>query len=139
MNTSRRHVSLVRRGIAVVAIVFGLATLFAGGGVLGGTDPGYTVFLPLLIFNTVMGAGYIAAGVIIWRGHAAGRYLAAAIFLVNMLVLGGVGYLYTAGGEVAIDSVRAMILRTVVWLVLLLGVVWTSRQPHAQASGTGPR
>ena len=139
MNASHQYISLLRRGIALVAIVFGLATLIAGGGVLGGSDPGYTVLLPLLIFNTVMGFAYVAAGVTIWRGLAAGRYVAATIFLVNLLVLRGVGYLYATGSGVAIDSVRAMVLRTVVWLGVWLGVVWTSRREHARASGFGSR
>lgn len=44
-------------GAAVVAILFGLATIWAGLRVLWvGSDPGKVDFRPLLIFNTVMGA-----------------------------------------------------------------------------------
>jgi len=79
-----------------------------------------------LIYNTAMGLAYVAAGVIAWRSVDRGKYAAVTIFVLNCLVLGAIGYLYSTGGAVAIDSLRAMTLRTVVWLVLFLGLAWTS-------------
>ena len=84
---------------AVIAILFGVATLFAGGRVLRGADPGYQVFQPLLVYNTIMGAAYLAAIVLVYR----------------------------SGGGVAVDSLRAMTLRTTVWLVLFASVSWLVR------------
>jgi hypothetical protein len=116
---------------AAVAVPFGLATLFAGGRVLLGSDPGYEVFRPLLLYNTAMGVAYLAAGVIVWRSVKAGRYAAGAIFLLNILVLGGIVVVFRSGGAVAVDSLRAMTLRTVVWLVLFLTVSWLVRARKA--------
>jgi hypothetical protein len=99
-----------------------------------GTDPGYVVFHPLLIYNTAMGVAYVVAGILAWRSVDRGSHAAAAIFLLNLCVLGAIGYLYTTGGGVAVDSVRAMILRTVVWLVLFLGLAWLSRRARASVS-----
>jgi hypothetical protein len=113
--------------VAVVALVFGLVTLWAGGTVLAGRDTGYVVYQPLLLFNTVMGVAYLAAGVIAWRRALWGRHAAAVILVLNVLVLGGVIYLYRTGAEVAVDSVRAMSLRSIVWLMLLLALAWMSR------------
>lgn len=113
--------------VAVVAIVFGLVTLGAGGTVLAGRDPGYVVYRPLLLFNTVMGLAYIAAGVLAWRGALRGRNAAAVILVLNVLVLVGVIYLYRTGAAVAVDSVRAMSFRSGVWLVLLLALAWMTR------------
>ena len=42
----------------------------------------------------------------------------------NLCVLGAIGYLYSTGGAVAVDSLRAMTLRTGVWLVLFLALAW---------------
>lgn len=112
---------------AVVAIVFGIATVFAGGRVLRGADPGYTVFRPLLFYNTVMGVAYLAAGISLWRSANAGRYAAGAIFLLNLFVLGAIALVYRSGGAVAVDSLRAMTLRTTVWLVLFAGAWWLVR------------
>ena len=114
--------------MALAAALFGLATIIAGSRVLTGSDPGYIVFRPLLIYNTAMGIAYVAAGIIAWRSFDRGKYAAATIFVLNFLVLGAIGYLYATGSAVAIDSIRTMILRTVVWLMLFLGLAWMSHR-----------
>jgi hypothetical protein len=113
--------------LAFVAAAFGVVTIVAGGRVLAGADPGYVVFRPLLVFNTAMGAVYLAAGIVIWGSPPKGRLAAAAICLLNLLVLTGISGLYATGGAVAIESVRAMTFRTGVWLVLFLALVRLSR------------
>ena len=117
--------NVAQRSAAVVAILFGLATLVAGGRVLMGySDPGYVVYQPLLIYNTAMGFAYVAAGVAIWVSRQRGKYAAFAIFLFNIAVLLGVVFLYANGGAVAVDSVRAMAFRTSVWLALFVVLAW---------------
>lgn len=118
---------ILQRIMATVAVVFGIVTIIAGSRVLTGTDPGYTVFQPLLVYNTLMGIAYIAGGLMIWRNIRRGKYVAASIFTLNLIVLGGIAYLYFVSDGVAVDSLRAMTLRTVVWLVLLLGSMWLGR------------
>lgn len=129
MNRSR-YVKIIQRVFAFVAALFGLATITVGVRILAGSDPGYIVFRPLLIYNTAMGLAYAAAGVIAWRSFDRGKYAAATIFVLNFFVLGAIGYLYATGSAVAIDSLRAMILRTVVWLVLFLGLAWMSHRNY---------
>lgn len=119
---------IIQGVFALVAALFGLATIIAGVRVLSGSDPGYIVFRPLLIYNTAMGIVYVAAGIIAWRSFDRGKYVAATIFVLNFFVLGAIGYLYATGSAVAIDSIRAMILRTVVWLMLFLGLAWMSHR-----------
>jgi len=41
-------------------------------------------------------------------------------------VLAAIYFLYTEGNLIAVDSLRAMSLRTVVWLALFAGLVWLS-------------
>ena len=123
-----RYVSIVQKTLALLAALFGVVTLFAGTRVLTGANPGYLVFLPLLVYNTAMGFVYVVAGLLAWRNIQWGTVAAAVIFTLNLLVLAAVGYLYTAGQAVALDSVRAMVLRTVVWLVLFLGLAWLGRR-----------
>ena len=118
----------LQRVFALVAVLFGIATVVAGTRVLAGSDPGYIVFRPLLIFNTAMGFAYLAAGIIAWRSIDRGKVAAAAIFIANLLVLGTVAYLYTAGNAVAGQSVGAMAFRTVVWFLLFAGLAWLSRK-----------
>ena len=126
-----RTVRIVQILAAGIAALFGAATLFAGGRVLLGSDPGYEVFRPLLLYNTAMGVAYLAAGIAIWRSVNAGRYAAGVIFLLNLLVLVGIVVLYRSGGAVAVDSLRAMTLRTVVWLALFIAASWLARSRTA--------
>ena len=116
--------------LALVAALFGIVTIIVGARVLAGSDPGYIVFRPLLLYNTAMGMVYVAAGVIAGRNVDRGKYAAATIFVLNFLVLAAIGYVYAAGGAVAMESLRAMIFRTVVWLVLFLGMAWVSHRNH---------
>jgi len=61
MSISLRNSSLRQRIAAVAAVIFGLATVTAGGRVLlGYSEPGYVVYQPLLIYNTLMGFVYVA-------------------------------------------------------------------------------
>ena len=129
---------IVHGALVLMGVLFGLATIFAGTRILAGADPGYVVYRPLLVYNTAMGFAYVAAGVLAWRNLTHGRNAAAAIFALNLLVLAAIVRLYSAGGAVAVDSLRAMTLRTVVWLVLFIGLAWLrrSRQPNP---GSSPR
>ena len=121
----------MKKGLVLLAVLFGLATIFAGTRVLLGSDPGYIVYRPLLIYNAIMGIMYVSAGIIALRNVKQGMYAAAVIFILNLLVLSAIYYLYTGGSPIAIDSLRAMTLRTVVWLVLFAGFGWLS---HRNAS-----
>ena len=123
---------MIRILATAIAVLFGIATLFAGGRVLLGSDPGYVVFRPLLVYNVLMGLAYVAAGIIFWR---TGRNAAAAIFLLNLAVLLAILVLYRTGGDVAVDSLRAMTLRTVVWLLLCVAMSWVGRSRAAPTSG----
>ena len=124
-----RSVRVMQVLAAAIAGLFGVATLFAGGSVLLGSDPGYVVFRPLLIYNTIMGVAYLAAGITIWQSHILGKYAAGTIFLLNILVLLGIMLVYRSGGAVAVDSLGALTLRTVGWLVLFLVASWLGRSP----------
>lgn len=127
MTIIARYRLLLRRLMAVIAIAFGLLTIFAGGRVLfGGVDPGYVVFRPLLAFNTVMGVVYAIAGVALWRDRHRSVRAAGMIVALNLAALGTIVVLYSSGGGVAVDSLRAMTFRSAVWLALLVGA-WLTR------------
>ena len=118
-KTSRRLQILT----AIVAIVFGLFTVFAGSRVLLEiSDPGYALFLPLLIFNTVMGFIYITAGILIWRNIHKGVVESKMIFLLNLAVFCIILLLFFTGEKVAVESVMAMGFRTVVWGIIFWSV-----------------
>jgi hypothetical protein len=108
---------MLRRIIALAAGAFGLVTIVAGTRVLAGADPGYVVFRPLLVFNTVMGFVYTLAAVRIWRDGQRGRLWAQGIALVNLAVLLIITLLYAGGSAIAVDSLAAMTVRTLAWVM----------------------
>jgi hypothetical protein len=118
---------IFQNSLVAVAVLFGLLTIFAGTRVLLGSNPGYLVFRPLLIYNAAMGVVYVAAGIIAWRNIRQGMYVAAAISVLNLIVLTTIFFLYTEGNAIAVDSLRAMSLRTAVWLALFAGFWWLCR------------
>ena len=96
--------------------VFGILTVVAGGSVLLGLrDPGYPVFGPLLAFNTIAGLFYILAGALVTARRRAGRLAAVSIGMVNLGVLAAIVVVPYA---VAQESLGAMAVRTVVWLLI---------------------
>lgn len=124
---------MTQKALALVAVLFGVATVFAGFRVLTGTNPGYVVFLPLLMYNTAMGFVYVGVGALAWRSLHPATIGAGTTFLLNLMVLAAISVAYASGDGVAIDSLRAMTLRTVVWLVIFVGFWWLSRRTLASA------
>jgi divalent metal cation (Fe/Co/Zn/Cd) transporter len=113
----------IQHANAAIATVFGLITIGVGGAtLLGFSDPGYVIFLPLLIFNTAMGFAYTATGYLIWRKLQKGIKAAKFIFLINLLVLILIAIAYWLEVSVAIDSLKAMSFRTVIWLIIYAGL-----------------
>lgn len=122
---------IVQRALAVMAALFGAATIAAGARVLLGADPGYVVYRPLLLFNTAMGAAYLIAAVVVWRDLRWGRNAALAIFVLNLAALAWIGWLYGHDAAVAKTSISAMTLRTGFWLAVAVVTGWLQRRATA--------
>ena len=106
--------------LSLIGVLFGIVTIISGGSVLSGSNPGYIVFLPLVIFNTVMGFVYILTGIVTWQNFSRGKAIAGIVFLLNLFMLITIGYLYLYGTDIAIKSLGAMSFRTVVWLIIYI-------------------
>lgn len=114
---------------AVIAAVFGLITIWVGGmTLLGFSDPGYVIFTPLLVFNTGMGFAYTSTGILIWQQHPKATEASKIIFGFNMLALAIITLLYYwMHFDIASDSLKAMTLRTVAWLLIWRSLAWIRR------------
>jgi hypothetical protein len=117
-----------QRTLAGLAAAFGVVTIAAGTRVLLGTDPGYVVYRPLLLFNTAMGFAYLIAAVVVWRDLLRGRNAALAIFALNLAALAWIAWLHRSGASVATTSLGAMTLRVGFWLALAVAVGWLARR-----------
>lgn len=103
---------------AVLAFIIGAMAVFAGGRVLLGVDPGYYVIDWLPVYNFTVGVlTVLVTAVLIWRN---GRYAwptAVATLSAHVLIM--LGLLIAYRDVVAPDSLVAMTVRIVVWLIIL--------------------
>ena len=110
--------SIYRKTAAVLAFIIGAMAIFAGGQVLLGKIMDYYVidWLPIYNFSIGLISSFIAA-ILIWKGSKFALPAAIGTFVIHgtvMLVL------QTAYKDlVAPDSIKAMTVRLVVWLIIL--------------------
>jgi hypothetical protein len=103
---------------ATLALIIGAMAIFAGGRVLLGTDPGYYVIEWLPVYNFSVGVVTVmVTAVLIWKNSRYARPAASATLAAHTLVM--LLLLATYGDVVAPDSLVAMTLRIVVWVVIL--------------------
>lgn len=121
---------MIQKIASIIAATFGVLTLVGSSRILYlGADPGYVVFMPLLIFNHIMGICYLIAGYLIWGNSHKGKMAAFVVFLINLIVLITISVVYLIDSGVATDSLGAMTFRTVVWLLLFMSLKMTVKNP----------
>jgi hypothetical protein len=101
-----------------LAFIIGALAIFAGGQALLGKDPGYYVINWLLLYNYTIGImTVIITATLIWKNSKFAMPAAIGTFSLHALVM---ILLQTAFRDVvAADSIRAMIVRLVVWGIIL--------------------
>jgi hypothetical protein len=108
--------------LALVAIVFGVITVFVGGKTLfGGAEEranAGNIVLFVLWFNFVAGIAYGIAGLglFLWKRWAA--RLSAAIAAATIAVFVAFGAHILLGGAFEARTVGAMLIRSAVWIVI---------------------
>ncbi len=120
---------------AALALVIGVMAVFAGVKVLLGEDPGYYVINWVPVYNYTVGFFTVTVtAVLIWLRHRLAWPLAIGTVVAHGAVLAIIATAYRE--VVASDSIRAMVIRIVVWLIILaLMLVQTrarSRTPDRQ-------
>lgn len=121
---------------AVVAVVFGAATVASGGNVLFGSGAAAAgSYVPFVVwFNFVAGFFYVAAGIGLWLQRPWAARLAIALALLTAAAFAALGWHIAAGGAFETRTVAAMTLRTLVW-VAIASLAWFS---IARAPGRQP-
>jgi hypothetical protein len=122
MRTSRNYRFWFIRAAAVVAVVFGIATIRAGGSVLfgDGAQAAGNVVGFVLWFNFLAGFAYVAAGTGLWLRRYWSAQLALTIAAATVLVFAALGVHVAAGGAFEMRTVWAMTLRSIVWILIAI-------------------
>ncbi len=108
----------VIRGAGVVAMAFGVATIWSGGRVLFGDGAAAAGrFVPFVVwFNFLAGFFYVAAGAGLWRRRVWAARLAAGLALATLAAFAAFGVHIATGGAFEPRTVGAMTLRSFFWL-----------------------
>jgi hypothetical protein len=122
MNAPALKQSPWLRTSAVVAILFGVLTIIAGGRTLFNAAAQQQAgnYVPFVLwFNFLAGFAYVIAGIGLWLRQRWSIWLAAAIAAATLLVFAAFGLQIWAGGTYEMRTVGAMGLRAVVWLLIV--------------------
>lgn len=104
------------RTSAAIGFLLGVLSVIAGWRVLAGVDrPDYVVLHWLVIYNVAAGFAGVVAGAGLWSFRQWAVDLARTLAGFHATVLVVLITLFAVGRPVAIDSLVAMLLRTLVW------------------------
>ncbi len=124
---------------AGVAVSFSLLSVVDGSQVfLRISHPDYVVLPPLLIYNVIMGVIGLVSGAGLWLNRRWALTLTTIIGAAHVIVLLVVGTMYLSGGAVALHSVRAMTVRSVIWLAIVW-IAWKTRSADTPQQATPER
>ncbi len=126
---------IIIRIVAVAAFIMGLMPTITGTRALTGSfNPGYTTFPLLISYNIFMGLVSIAAAYFIWKKHKLAIGISGLIAGGHILVL--LSLLTVFNDIIAHQSIKAMIVRSIIWIAIFLFVRKVTNCP-AKAEDTG--
>lgn len=111
--------ALYRKIAAVVAFIIGAMAIFAGGQVVLGKVMDYYVIDWLPVYNLIAGliSSFLTA-ILIWKGSTFAMPAALGTFVSHSLVM--LVLIVAYRGVVAPDSIKAMAVRMVAWIIVLV-------------------
>jgi hypothetical protein len=121
----------VIRAAALVAALFGAATIFSGGRVLfaDGAEAAGSYVPYIVWFNFLAGFAYVAAGIGLWRRKPWAAGMSLGLALLTALFFAALGGHIAAGAAYEMRTVAAMALRTLLWM----GIAALACAPLARA------
>ncbi len=113
---------IVIRIVAVAAAIVGIMAVVTGSRVLLGVfDPEYQYFTVLIVYNVILGAVSVIAGILIWQRNSKALLVAFFITAAHIIVF---LLLKTVFSDVISDhSVNAMTVRSILWIIFSV-IVW---------------
>ncbi|WP_033958447.1 hypothetical protein [Psychroserpens jangbogonensis] len=119
MNEIASNNSIISQKIAaILALTLGVMSVFAGSKVLLDIDnKAYNVLIWLVTYNVIFGAISIIAAFYIWKNRSTAKYLSLFILTMHFSVF---MYLKFLSSTVASESIKAMLFRTSVWILIVV-------------------
>jgi len=110
--------NILKKIAAILALLIGVLSVFAGSKVLFGIDSkDYNVLIWLVSYNVFFGFISIITAYFIWKGLTKGKNLTLFILTMHFMVF---IYLNFISKTVAMESIKAMIFRTGIWIIIAL-------------------
>jgi len=107
---------ILKKIAAILALFIGVMSVFAGSKVLLGIDSkDYNVLTWLVSYNVILGVISIITAYFIWKDISKGKNLTLFILIMHFMVF---LYLNIFSDNAAMDSIKAMIFRTSIWLLI---------------------
>ena len=103
---------------AILALLIGVMSVFAGSKVLFGIDAkDYNVLTGLVVYNVVFGVVSIITAFFLWKETKIGRLMMGFVLFSHIMVF---LYLTIFSETVANESKMAMLFRISVWIIIAL-------------------
>jgi hypothetical protein len=120
MNFHLSWRTLAVRAAALIAGLFGAATVFSGASVLFGQGAASAGdYVPFIVwFNFVGGFFYVVAALGLWLGRRWAAPLAAAVAVLTVLAFTALGGYIAAGAPFEARTLAAMTFRTILWIAI---------------------
>ena len=110
--------NILKKIAAILALLIGVLSVFAGSKVLFGIDSkDYNVLIWLVSYNVFFGFTSIITAYFIWKDLTKGKNLTLFILTMHFMVF---IYLNFISKTVAMESIKAMIFRTGIWIIIAL-------------------
>lgn len=109
---------------SILAFLVGAMSIVAGGMVMRGWRPGYSILSWLPVYNFVLGLLALIPAYLLWMDNRYAFTASIVTFALHAVVL--LLLLTFFCGQVATQSIGAMSFRVVVWIIIL-ALLWFRR------------
>ncbi|MBL4568388.1 MAG: hypothetical protein JKY69_01545 [Flavobacteriaceae bacterium] len=108
--------TLIQKTAAILALLLGLMSVFAGSKVLLEIDAkDYNILVWLVTYNVIFGAISIVVANFIWKNKAKAKSLILFVLAMHFAVF---MYLKFVSLTIAHESIKAMLFRTSAWILI---------------------
>ncbi len=119
MSNSKQYIgNLLKKTAAILALFIGLMSVLVGSLILLGIDTKeYNILNWLVSYNVIFGVISIFAAYLIWRNKDQGKNLTLFILGMHFMVFIILKFFSDTAAQ---ESVKAMIFRTGIWLIIAI-------------------